>query len=159
MDKAALLARVIKQLRAELELLARAAEDARQGATDSEVRSESKYDTRGLESSYLARGHAIKFEALAADVATLEALDGTPFAERTTIGVGALVSVETNGEAFWYFLLPKGGGTELDAEEGGPEVTIVTPESPMGQQLSGLKRGDRFTLRPNLPPSEVVAVK
>ncbi len=157
MEKRKILKAVVQELRNELQLLSRAADDARSGATDSEVQSESKYDTRGLESSYLARGHAMKFEALAADVAVLEGLDLPECKSGDPIVVGTLVGVDMRGETVLFFVLPKGGGTEVEMGDASVEITVVTPESPMGGRLMGLKVGAKFSLSKGQPASKVVS--
>ena len=157
MEKRTILAAVVAEMRNELALLNRAADDARSGATDSEVQSESKYDTRGLESSYLARGHAMKFEALAADVAVLEGLDLTDHKSGDPIVVGTLVGVDMGGETMLFLVLPKGGGIEVEVDGVKGEITVVTPESPMGGRLMGLKEGDTFSLNKGQAASKVVS--
>ena len=51
------------------------------------------------------------------------------------IDVGALVEVEMAGDIDTYLLLHCGGGTEADVD--GLSVTVITPESPLGQGLMG----------------------
>ena len=51
------------------------------------------------------------------------------------IDTGALVEVEMDGETDCYLLLNSGGGTEVTIE--GKTITVVTPESPLGQVLMG----------------------
>jgi hypothetical protein len=159
MEKGTILALVIQVMRGELGLLNRAAEDARSGATDSEVKSESKYDTRGVESSYLARGHAMKFEALAADVALLENFEFPDFEKRDKVGVGALVSLKMGRELLWFFVLPKGGGIEVEMDDSGSEITVITPDAPMGGSLLGLSVGDTFSLSKNQPTATVKSIE
>ena len=55
MDKQSLHQALLMRLRADLELLERAAHTAREAATHEESKAENKYDTRGLEASYLGR--------------------------------------------------------------------------------------------------------
>ena len=159
MEKRTILDSVIQVMRDELGLLNRAAEDARSGATNSEVRSESKYDTRGLESSYLARGHAMKFESLAADVALLENLECLAFKTGDKIGVGALVGLKMGREVLRFYVLPKGGGIEIELYEGQPEITVVTPDAPMGGSLLGLGVGDSFSLSKNQPRATIKSIE
>jgi hypothetical protein len=47
-------------------------------------------------------------------------------------------------EKSFYFLLPRAGGTEVTHD--GHDVLVITPESPLGSQLSGRKQGERFDL-------------
>lgn len=139
---------ILKALLAELEEDLRrqlaANEQASAGATDSEARAETKWDTCGLEASYLARGHAQQFQALAADVHNLRSFVAPDYTNRP-IGPGALVEVDAEGESLLFFLLHCGGGVELDIE--GSEVTIITPESPVGAAIVDKAQGDTFSFR------------
>lgn len=145
MNKKTILKMIIGQLEEELRRKRQAVDDARAEATDEETRAENEYDTRGLESSYLARGHALQFEALAADVQTLRAMTTFVFTDKP-IDTGALADVDIDGEKMLFFLLPCGGGTTVKAEK--REVTVITSVSPMGTQLVNKKQGDSFALRP-----------
>ena len=72
MDKSEIFKAVLAQFRHDLGLQEKAAGAAREGATGDEVLSEGKYDTRATEASYLARGHAMQFEALVEGLRLLE---------------------------------------------------------------------------------------
>ena len=61
------------------------------------------------------------------------------------IGVGALAEVEMGGEAMLFFLLHCGGGIDLTLE--GREVTVITPESPVGTALLDKKQAESFSFR------------
>ena len=58
MNKRAILKKITDKLIGELEVYFRAAEYARDEATHEQNKAENKYDTRGLEASYLARGQS-----------------------------------------------------------------------------------------------------
>ncbi len=144
MNKTKLLRAIIAELEADLRRQQAANKQASAGATDGEARAETKWDTCGLESSYLARGHAMQFKALAADLQELRTFmipvfDGLP------IGIGALVETELDKEKMLCFLLPCAGGIELDFE--GRLVSVITPESPIGAALLDKKKGDKFSFR------------
>ena len=121
-----------------------AAETAREAATDSEARAESKYDTQGLESSYLARGHAMMLEDLATDFRRLKSYRPPAYEPGDAIGEGALVEVDMDGEPMCFMILPGGGGTDVMVD--GREVTVLTPETPLGEQLMGKRAGDDLSL-------------
>jgi len=144
MNKPMILKALLAELEEELRRLMAANEQASAGATDSEARAETKWDTCGLESSYLARGHAQQFQALVADVENLRAFTAPDFSGRP-IGVGALAEVEMGGEAMLFFLLHCGGGIDLTVED--REVTVITPESPVGTALLDKQPGDSFSFR------------
>lgn len=144
MNKPALLRAVIAELENDLRRQQAANEDASDGATHSEARAETEWDTCGLESSYLARGHALQFKALVADMETLRTFMIPVFSGKP-IGIGALAEVELDKEKLTFFLLPCAGGTEVRVE--GAEVTVVTPSSPVGAALMDKKKGDKFSFR------------
>jgi hypothetical protein len=138
---------LLTELENDLRRLQAANKDASAGATSSEARAETKWDTCGLEASYLARGHAQQFKALAADVHELRSFTPPSFKD-WPIDVGALVEVEQSGETMLFYLLPCGGGTELAVE--GRDVTVITPESPVGAALLGKRSGDSYSFRAGL---------
>ncbi len=135
---------LIAELEGELHRLLAANEQASAGATDSEAKAETKWDTCGLESSYLARGHAQQFKTLAAEVHNLRGFAAPDYTGRS-IGLGALAEVEMGSEALLFFLLHCGGGIDLAVE--GREVTVITPESPIGAALLDKRQGDAFSFR------------
>ncbi len=144
MKKKVILEAVLAELESDLHRLHAANEDASAGATSSEARAETKWDTCGLESSYLARGHAMQFEALATNVHELRATPLVSFDDKP-IAEGALVEVEQSGEMMLFFLLPCGGGVEVTVEK--REITVITPESPVGAALLNKKPGDTYSFR------------
>ena len=94
MNKRKVIDRIREELRAQFELVKRAADTAREDATDEESRARSKYETQGLEASYLAAGQAERAEEIAASMETLNAAPFTPYEELDPVGEGALVEVD-----------------------------------------------------------------
>ena len=72
------------------------------GATDSESRAETKWDTCGLEASYLARGHAQQFNQLSSDIQKLQGIIVSDYSNRP-MGTGALVEVDIDGNVNLLF--------------------------------------------------------
>ena len=143
MNKPALIGKIIKALRSELETYVRAANCSHEEATAEENRAENKYDTRGLEASYLATGQANKVMELEEAIGAFEDLKAKP-SDESTIDVGALVELDQNGEKAFYFIGPNAGGTEIT--DGVHEVLVITPQSPLGTQLQGQQQGDLLEL-------------
>jgi transcription elongation GreA/GreB family factor len=156
MKKLDVFAALLALLEARLYARKAAADTAREAATDVEARADSKYDTQGLESSYLARGHAMMLEDLAEDFRRLKAYRLPAYAPTDAIGEGALVEVEMDGESMWFIILPGGGGT--DVMIGDVEVTVVTSETPLGEQLIGKRAGDAYLVRPGGPGGTIRTV-
>ncbi len=144
MDKQKILKTVQEALEEELRRQLAAQEMAATGATHVEAKAESKWDTCGLEQSYLARGHAKLFESLARQVEELRSFVPSCFSGKP-IGAGALLETEVDGETALFFLLYCGGGTEIEVD--GREITVITPESPVGAALLGKRQGDAYSFR------------
>lgn len=145
MNKRVLIRKIIARLRDELEIYFRAALASRTEATHEQSKAENKYDTRGLEASYLARGQSRQAAEIQGAIAAFEKLDTRKFAESEPIDVGAFVEVEINGESAAYFIGPRAGGTEIVHDK--REVLVITPQSPLGEQIMGRKQGDTLKLR------------
>ena len=106
-----------------------------EGATHSEAKAENDKDTRGLEQSYLARGHAARVEELEAALVSVAALSTAKPGPR--IALGAVATVDDDGSVTRYYLAPWGGGVTL---AGG--IAVVTPTSPIGRALIGKAVGE-----------------
>ena len=143
MPKQALRDAIVRQLQSELELLTKAALSTHAEATNEENKAEDKYDTRGLEASYLAHGQSMAAEEAAQAVAQFAALPLRDFAPGEPISLGALVRLEGRGRSH-YFIGPRAGGTEIKA--GDDPIMVITPQSPLGRQLMGRKQGDTLQL-------------
>ena len=145
MNKRAILNKITAKLAGELEIYFRAAQFSRAEATHESNKAENKYDTRGLEASYLARGQSKQLAELEAAIAEFEKLGVKKFSATDALGVGALVELEQGGGRDFYFLGPRAGGTEIEHDR--KEILVITPQSPLGEQLVGKKSGDTFSLK------------
>jgi transcription elongation GreA/GreB family factor len=144
MNKRNLIQAVVVRLEEERALYTKAADAARAEATDEQSRAENKYDTRGLEASYLAQGQSKHIAEIERAIAEFENLADRQFGKDDPIDVGACVELEHGRERSLYLLGPRAGGTEVTV--GGNEVIIITPQSPLGSQLVGSKQGDLVSL-------------
>lgn len=115
------------------------------GATHEESRPENDKDTRAVEASYLARGQAQRVVDLENALARIGALVARPFAVDAPAALGAIVHVEDEDNALWYLLAPAGGGIRLRVQA--VEITVITPESPVGRALLGKCQGDDVDIR------------
>lgn len=145
MNKSALIKKIIADLEGKLALYAKAARTARDEATDDESKAEDKYDTRGLEASYLARGQSMHAAETEQALEQYQRLAARAFQPKDPIDVGALVELEGKDGQTFYFVGPCAGGTEIVHEK--KEVLVITPQSPLGQQLAGKKQGDRLKIK------------
>ena len=144
MNKRALVKAIIARLSNELALNIQAARLAAAGATDEQNKADNKYDTRGLELSYLAAGQGRQIVEAEATIALFRALVLRDFGPLDPIDLTAVVSLEypvrPDEPQPLYFLAPRGGGTEVRYAR--REILVITPQSPLGQQLLGRRKGD-----------------
>ena len=105
MNKRELLIQLIQQINDELEVIKKSAEIAHDDATHEESRAENKYDTRGLESSYLA-GAQIESSYLSSYLKQIENLQLKNFTSEDEIAATAVIELEDseNSKTFYYFL-------------------------------------------------------
>jgi transcription elongation GreA/GreB family factor len=142
--KRKLIQAVIESLKADLALYRRAAVAARAEATHEQSKAENKYDTRGLEASYLARGQSRQLAEIEQAIEKFEKMDGREFSPGEPIDTGAVVELTSGREKNLYFIGPRAGGTEVTFEK--REVLVITPDSPLGAQLIGKKQGEKHRL-------------
>jgi len=141
---------LIEQIRDELarrlERLEQAARDAHAAATDPDAQAESKYDTRSLESSYLASGQEQQLTQITGELRLFENFPFPDLEIDSEIVAGALLEAIDDDAPSWYLLAPAGGGLELEFED--LPLTVLTPDSSLHSQLLGLCVGDTLESPP-----------
>ncbi len=146
MSKQALIRQIRSSLEKQLAVTLAAAEDARENATGDETKSDGKYDTRAIEASYLASAQAEQAGKLAESVQLLTVFDPAPFNEDDEVGAGALVETEHDGNITFYLLAPAAGGCTVAYD--GFDCTVLTPDSPLYQELLGSRVGEALEHSP-----------
>ncbi|MCC6137954.1 MAG: GreA/GreB family elongation factor [Bdellovibrionaceae bacterium] len=148
MDKQKILDLLLEQLEANLASLMSSAFAAKEAATGEESKAENKYDTRGLEASYLAGAQAKRTDEFQLAIHKLKKLNLRTYNETSKVDLTAVVTVEVNGEAKkHFFILPIAGGTKLLVD--GQELNVITPDSLVGSALCGKIRNDVFEIKIN----------
>ncbi len=149
MQKQELVERITAIIEQELEAAFKAALESAEEATDEESRAENKYDTRALETSYVATAQAGYAKDLKDALQAYRNLAISDIANTGPAAVGSLVTTLGNAGREQFFIGPARGGLEF-ATETGP-ITVLTPKSPLGSQLIGKSlggsAGDRRILR------------
>lgn len=145
MKKNTLLKKIISALKENLAVLDKAAQTSRAEATHESSKAESKYDTRGLEAGYLASGQARQAREILESLKVYETLTVRDFAPNEPVDLTALVELETDGTGSFYFIGPKNGGLEI--HHAGEEILLITPQSPLGENLLGKQAGQRWTAK------------
>ena len=145
MSKAALIASVLARLNEDLRITQEAARAAREAATHEESVAENKYDTFGLESAYLAEGQSRRVQEIEQAISTYRNLPLPVFNEDSAVQLSALVRLESDqGLRRTFFLGPAAAGLKLHLTD--EEVLIITPKSPLGQNLIGKFVGDQLVI-------------
>ncbi|MBE0596715.1 MAG: transcription elongation factor GreAB [Desulfuromonadales bacterium] len=145
MTKEEILQKIIATLTADLALLTRAAMTAHAAATHEECIADNKYDTTGLEASYVAQGQANRAQDIRRALAGYRSLALRPFDEETPIRLTALVTIEADdGSRRQLFLGPEAGG--LKVADDGQECLVITPGATLGRALLGKVCGDELQI-------------
>jgi len=143
-NKTSLIKKIIAELVSELDLYIKAARAAHAEATHEQSKAENKYDTRGLEASYLARGQSKQAAEIEKAIKQFESLTPRPFPPGSGIDLTALVELQGKRDVSTYFVAPCAGGTEVVHSK--REILVITPQSPLGQQLIGKKQGEKLRI-------------
>ena len=145
MNKTTLLALIVQTLELDAQALRHAAQTAYEAATAKENVAENKYDTLGLEASYLATGQARRTAEIRQALLTYQQLILRDYDPARGVQVSNMVTLEDqDGRQRRLFLGPEGAGLKIG--EGDEQVTVITPRSPLGQQLLGKVLDDEVTL-------------
>lgn len=146
MDKSLLRQQVLERLAADLLQAEQAARVAHETATHEENIAENKYDTLGLEASYLATGQARRAEAIRQAMANWRQFRPRPYDASQGIQLGALVClVDAEGNEQQLFLGPAGGSMKLGSGAG--VVQVISSEAPLARAMLGRREGDEVSLQ------------
>jgi transcription elongation GreA/GreB family factor len=145
MNKHAVHQLILEKLKVDLDIAQRAAQTAYETATHEENIAENKYDTLGLEASYLAAGQARRVEEIRQALVLCQNLILRPYDEQQGIQIGTLLGLEDdNGNQQWLFLGPDAAGLKVYLV--GQLITVITPRSPLGKSLLGKFEGDEVEI-------------
>jgi len=143
MHKEDLLTQIITTLTADLSILTTAAKTAHAAATHTECLPDNKYDTTGLEASYIAQGQANRAQDIKQSLERYRKLVIRTFDDESPIRLTALVTIEADdGSCRQLFLGPDAGGLKL--ADGDAECIVITSLSPLGRALLGKVCGDEI---------------
>ena len=124
-----------------------AAQRAIDTATDEESEAENKYDTFGLEASYLAHGQTKRVAECETDLIEFKKLKVSECSENETVSIGSLVVIEDENSNFQsVFICPVAGGLKVKYKSN--VVTLITPSSPIGKAIISSQRGDEIEVNP-----------
>ncbi|NWF36061.1 transcription elongation factor GreAB [Mariprofundus sp. KV] len=142
-DKSEILSLIMEQLRLDLTSLEQAVAIARDTATHSDCLGSSKYETMGLEASYLAQGQGrrlLEIERALEYFRRLSLAGPSPVALLSSLVL--LDDEQGNRQLLW--LAAEAGGLKVQYRD--TMVTVITPRSPLGKVLTGRSVGDEFEI-------------
>ena len=141
MQKSLILKLIIEQLSNNLDVLFKAAKTAHKASIHEENIADNKYDTLGLEASYIAQGQANRAQEIKQALQSYNHLKLQLFDDESPIRLTALVTLRTgDGATKTIFIGPLEGGLKVMDHQF--EVTVITPGSPLGRNLIGRRTGD-----------------
>ena len=145
MDKELIHQTILAELNALRQDAINAAMQAYNTATHVENVADNKYDTLGLEASYLAQGQAKRVAECEANLAAFAELKITHFTQQTAISLGALIYlIDDGGSEQILFLAPVSGGVKINVS--GLSITLITPSAPLGKKLIGCYVDDEIDI-------------
>jgi hypothetical protein len=132
-------------LKDRLDVSHKAALQAYEQATNDESVAENKYDTFGLEASYLAHGQSKRVIECEKDLALFVKFKAQYQAVRPIVSVGCLVKLIDQASMVQYFFIsPVAGGTKVMLNN--EFITLISTTSPLGKGLLGREEGDELEL-------------
>ena len=122
-----------------------------------ELKAEGKYDTRAIEAGYLAGAQKRRVDQIRGELERLKNFNN--FGPHQRVAMGSLVEVMINERTKkQYFINISPGGREIDIL--GQKVVVVSPESPIGNELIGLEEFESFevSLKDEVKIYEIVSI-
>ena len=159
MTKERIIQEIITALSADLKVLTTASRAAHAAATHTECLPDNKYDTTALEASYIAQGQANRAQEIRVALESYRTLKLLEFDDDSQIRLTALVTLEGgDGDVRRLFIGPRAGGMRIGDADG--EIVVITPGSPLGRSLLGLRTGDEVKAGDDaaVPSFTIVAV-
>jgi len=131
-DKALLHQAIVCALESNHQIALTAAQQAYETATNVETKAENKYDTFGLEASYLAHGQSKRVDESLKHIHIFKDLNVVK--SNDVIEIGSLVlTCNEQEQPFYYFISPVAGGLKISFMN--KEITLITPNAPLGKAL------------------------
>jgi transcription elongation GreA/GreB family factor len=143
-DKSLILKQLIDKVNHELLTAEEAMNSTMSLNSADDMKQEGKYDTRAIESGYLAGAQQARVDELKLELQMLEEINPSAFMPTDAIAIGALVELELNQKIQKYFLCSTAGGTLLNVE--GESILVISVFSPIGNAMLDLSVDDSFEL-------------
>lgn len=143
-NKKNVLEQLIVVIKTDIEKLRKSFESAKQASIDSPGRMQSRYDTMGIESAWVADGLAKSLNEKESNLTSLENFKFIESSERVCLGSILGISSSDSPTLEYFFILPVFGGYELQEKD--ITITTITPETPFGKVLIGGQIGKKIEI-------------
>lgn len=135
---------LINKVKEDIKQAEAASDSASEYVKEGDIKSDGKYDTRGIEAGYLAGAQQRRVEELKLELQLLEEIPVRDFSKNEEVSIGALVDIKFNGQVRKYFVAPTAGGTMINID--GVTILVISTFSPIGDAVFGTKVGEEFEL-------------
>lgn len=135
---------LINKIKEDIKQAEAASSSASEYVKEGDIKSDGKYDTRGIEAGYLAGAQQRRVEELKLELQLLEEIPVRDFSKNEEVSIGALVDIKFNGQVRKYFVAPTAGGTMINID--GVTILVISTFSPIGDAVFGTKVGEEFEL-------------
>lgn len=135
---------LINKVKEDIKQAEAASDSASEYVKEGDIKSDGKYDTRGIEAGYLAGAQQRRVEELKLELQLLEEIPVRDFFKNEEVSIGALVDIKFNSQVRKYFVAPTAGGTMINID--GVTILVISTFSPIGDAVFGTKVGEEFEL-------------
>ncbi|MDQ6998881.1 MAG: GreA/GreB family elongation factor [Mariprofundus sp.] len=142
-DKQSFLQCIIEQLASDLLMLEQAVALARDTATHADCLGSSKYETMGLEASYLAQGQGTRLIEVEHSLSYFKQIIVNACTTEVVLSSMLLLADEQDHQQLLWIAAEAGG---LKVQCGEIEITVITPRSPLGRALMRKSAGDEVVV-------------
>jgi len=154
-DKKNLLTQLISLIQADIEKQRKSFEFNRRASIDAPGRMQSRYDTMGIESAWVADGLAKALNEKEKCIDRLLTFKFNEFYTKVCLGSIVVVSDYESSSIEYYFVVPVASGYKLREKD----ITLITitPSSPLGKALMGRQAGEEVEIQ--FPKSRTIVIK
>lgn len=134
---------LLRYVSGRVDIASEAVNQAKDAATSTESVAETKWDTFGLENSYLAHGQAVRLAECEADLAYFRKF---AFSDSVTVELGSVLYLtREDGWTRVVIIANHCGGGEFEVD--GEKALIVTPQTPLGRSLLMKEEGNEILMK------------
>lgn len=154
-DKKNLLTQLISLIQDDIEKQRKSFEFARNTSIDAPGRMQSRYDTMGVESAWVADGLAKALNEKEMYIARLQTFQFNELSNNICLGSIIVISDGESSSLEYYFILPVASGYKL--KERDITLTTITPLTPIGKVLIGKQVGEEIKIQ--FPKPRTIVIK